>query len=103
MDCQEAFLQLLSLGTPEVDRLLVEVNPKRQLRVFPQPATGSPVFWLGKDGRIKYEVGRDLEPAWQAVGNWLTSETRTACFLENLHLDTLVGSYQLRTNTMAKR
>jgi hypothetical protein len=103
MDCQAAFLQLLSLGTPELDRLLVEVNPNRHLRVFPQPAPGSPVFWLGKDGRIKNEVGRDLEPAWRAVGSWLTSETRTACFLENLRLDTLAGSYQLRTNTITKR
>ena len=103
MDCQVAFLQLLSLGTPELDRLLVDVNPKRHMRVFPQPAPGSPVFWLGKDGRIKNEVGRDLEPAWQAVGNWLTSETRTTCFLENLRLDSLAGSYQLRTNTITKR
>ncbi|HOZ37999.1 MAG TPA: hypothetical protein PLH64_04530 [Anaerolineaceae bacterium] len=103
MDCQVAFLELLSLGTPELDRLLVEVNSKRQLRVFPQPAPGSPVFWLGKDGSIKNEVGKDLEPAWRAVGNWLTSETRTACFLENLRLDTSAGSYQLRANTMSSR
>ena len=102
MDCQAAFLQLLSLGTPELDRLLVEVNSKRHMRVFTQPAVGSPVFWLGRGGRIKNEVGRDLEPAWHAVGNWLTSETRTACFLENLRLDTSVGNYQLRTNTIPK-
>jgi len=103
MDCQAAFLQLLSLGTPELNRLLVEVNSKRHMRVFSQSAPGSSVFWLGEDGRIKNEVGKDLEPTWQAVGNWLTSETGTVCFLESLQLDTSVGNYQLRTNTYPKR
>lgn len=98
MTCHDAFMDLLRLGTPGSNRLLVEVNSKRDLRVFPQPAPGSPVFWLGKDGRIKNEVGVDLEPAWQAVGNWLTSETGTACYLENLQLEPSVGNYQLRTN-----
>ncbi len=34
-DCQQAFLQLLSLGVPGLGKLLVEVNSKRRLRVFP--------------------------------------------------------------------
>jgi len=75
--------------------LLVEVSPKLCLRVFPQPKPGSARFWLGRDGRIKNEVGKDLEPAWQAVGNWLKSETGTPCFLENLHLDISEGNFQL--------
>ena len=98
MDCQAAFLHLLSLGTPELKRLLVEVNAKLRLRVFPQPDPVGGLFRLGKDGRVKNEIGKDLEPAWQAVGNWLTSETGTVCFLENLWFDASDGSIQLRTN-----
>ena len=97
MDCQEAFLRLLSLGTPDLENLLVEVNSKRHLRVFPQPASANPLFWLGKDGRVKNQVGKNLAAPWQAAGNWLSSETGTACFLENLKLDILDGNYQLRT------
>jgi len=98
MDCQAAFLHLLSLGTPELNRLLVEVNAKRRIRVFPQPVSKSALLWLGRDGRIKNEIGKDFEPAWQAVGNWLKSETGTSCFLKNLNLTISDGSYQLRTN-----
>lgn len=98
MDCQQAFLRLLKLGTPDLSSLQVEVNAKRHLRVYPQPASGSPNFWLGQDGRIKNQVGKDHESAWQAVGNWLSSETGTACFLENLRLDISDDSYYLRTN-----
>ena len=94
-DCLSAFLALLGMGTTELTNLLVEVSPKLRLRVFPQPQAGSARFWLGRDGRIKNEFGKDLEPAWQAVGTWLKSETGTPCFLENLHLDISEGSFQL--------
>jgi len=100
VDCQQAFLQLLRLGTPDLNSLQLEVNSKRRLRVYPQPASGSPDFWLGQDGRIKNQVGKDHESAWQAVGKWLSSETGTACFLENLSLDLSDGSYHLRTNNV---
>lgn len=99
-DCHAAFLDLLSMGTPELTNLLVEVNPRLRLRVFPQPPASNPRYWLGKDGRIKNEIGKDLEPAWQAVGNWLSAESGTLCFLEYLLLDTSDGSYQLRTNNV---
>lgn len=94
-DCLSAFLDVLGVGTTELTNLLVEVSPKLRLRVFPQPQAGSARFWLGRDGRIKNEFGKDLEPAWQAVGTWLKSETGTPCFLENLHLDISEGSFQL--------
>ena len=100
VDCQQAFLHLLSLGTPDLGSLSVEVNSKHHLRVFPKPAPASPNFWLGQDGRIKTKVGKDHDSAWQAVGNWLSSETGTTCFLENLHLDFSDGSYHLRTNNV---
>ena len=100
IDCQEAFLRLLSLGSPDLENLLVEVNSKRHLRVFPQPASANPLFWLGKDGRVKNQVGKNLAAPWQAAGNWLSSEMGTACFLENLCLDISNGRYQLRTNTV---
>jgi hypothetical protein len=99
-DCRAAFLDLLSLGTPDFSKLLVEVNSKLRLRVFPKPIPGKPRWWLGKDGRIKNEIGKDLESVWQAVGNWLTSETGTPCYLENLRLNVFDGSYQLQTNNM---
>lgn len=94
-DCHSAFLDLLGMSTPGLINLLVDVNSKLRLRVFPQPQPGTARYWLGRDGRIKNEVGKNLEPAWQAVGNWLTSETGTPCFLENLHLDISEGSFQL--------
>jgi hypothetical protein len=100
MDCQQAFLHLLRLGTADLSSLQMEVNAKRRLRVYPQPASVSPDFWLGQDGRIKNQVGKDHESAWQAVGKWLSSETGTACFLENLRLDLSDGSYHLRTNNV---
>ena len=100
LDCRAAFLDLLRLGTPELTKLLVEVNSKLRLRVFPKPIPGKPRFWLGKDGLIKNEVGRDFDLPWNAVGNWLTSETGTPCFLENLCLEISDGSYQLRTNNL---
>lgn len=100
IDCQEAFLRLLSLGTPDLEELLVELNSKRHLRVFAQPASTDPLFWLGKDGRVKNQVGKNLAAPWQAAGNWLSSETGTACFVENLNLDISDGVYQLRTNTV---
>ena len=99
-DCQQAFLQLLSLGMPDLGKLLVEVNSKRRLRVFPQPAPANALFWLGQDGRLKNQVGKDHEAAWQVVANWLSSEAGTTCFLENLHLDLSDGSYHLRTNNV---
>ena len=96
-DCQQALLQLLSLGMPDLGKLLVEVNSKRRLRVFPQPASADALFWLGQDGRLKNQVGKDHEAAWQVVANWLSSETGATCFLENLRLDLSDGSYHLRT------
>jgi len=99
-DCQQAFLQLLQLGTPALGSLLAEVNSKRRLRVFSKPAPGSPVLWLGQDGRIKNQVGNDHTAAWQVVGNWLSSETGTTCFLENLRMDLSDGSYYFRTNNV---
>lgn len=98
MDCQAAFLDLLEIGTPGLGKLLVGVNAKRGLKVFPQPPHGSPFFRLGKDGRIKNSVGKDLEAAWQAAGNWISSDAGTPCFLENLLLEISDGTYQLRTN-----
>ena len=98
-DCLSAFLNLLGMGTTELTNLLVEVSSKLRLRVFPQPQPGSARFWLGRDGRIKNEFGKDLEPAWQAVGNWLTSETGTHFFLKNLHIDISDDILQLRTQT----
>jgi len=100
VDCKQAFLHLLRLGTPDLGSLLVEVNSQRHLRVFTKPAPGSPLFWLGQDGRTKNQVGKDHESAWQVVGNWLFSETGTACFLENLRLDLSDGTYHLRTNNV---
>ncbi len=97
IDCQQAFLHLLRLGTPDLEHLLVEVNSKRHVRVFPKPASANPLFWLGKDGRIKNQVGKNLAAPWQAAGNWLSSEKDTACFLENLKLDISDGIHQLRT------
>ncbi len=99
-DCQQAFLQLLSLGVPGLGKLLVEVNSKRRLRVFPQPAPTSALVWLGQDGRLKNQVGKDHEAAWQVVANWISSETGATCFLENLRLDLSDGSYHLRTNNV---
>jgi len=98
-DCLSAFLALLGMGTTELTNLLVEVSPKLRLRVFPQPQPGTARYWLGRDGRIKNEVGKNLEPAWQAVGNWLTSETGTHFFLKNLHFDISDDILQLRTQT----
>jgi hypothetical protein len=100
IDCQQAFLQLLRLGSPDLENLLVEVNSKRHLRVFAQPASATPLFWLGKDGRIKSQVWKNLAAPWQAVGDWFSSETGTACFLENLKLDISDGIYQLRTTNI---
>jgi hypothetical protein len=100
VDCQQAFLQLLKLGTPDLGSLMVEVNSKRHLRIFTKPAPGSPVFWLGKEGRIKDQIGKDHESVWQVVGNWLTSESGTTCFLERLRLDLSNGSLRLRTNNI---
>lgn len=99
LDCHAAFLELLRLGTPTLGNLLVEVNSKRHLRVFPQPSVVLPRYRLGRDGRIKDEVGRDLEPAWNAVGNWLKSENGFPCFLENLRIDIPEGSFRLRTQS----
>ena len=100
LDCQAAFLRLLSLGTPELNRLMVEVNSKRQVRVFTQPAPGRDTYWLGKDGRVKNEFGNDLEPAWRAVGGWLASETGSTCFVENLRINPPDGSCKLKTNNV---
>ncbi len=98
-NCQAAFLDLLRMGTPGFENLLVEVSPGRHLRVFPQPQPSSSRFWLGKDGRINNETGGRLEPAWQAVGSWLTSETGTACFLDNLRLDVSDNNFQIGTDS----
>lgn len=100
LDCQQAFLHLLNLGTPDLVSLLAEVNSARRLRVLPMPAPGSRIFWLGNDGRIKSQAGKDHDCSWQAVGNWLSSETGTICFLKNLQLDLSDGTYQLRTNNI---
>lgn len=97
-NCRAALLALLSIGMPDMNNLLVDVDAKLRLRVFPQPKPGSSRYWLGRDGRIKNETGKDLEPAWQAVGNWLTSETATTCFLENLILENSEGIFQLGTD-----
>ena len=98
-NCQAAFLDLLRMGTPGFENLLVEVSPGRHLRVFPQPQPSSSRFWLGGDGRINNETGGRLEPAWQAVGSWLTSETGTACFLDNLRLDVSDNNFQIGTDS----
>lgn len=100
LDCQQAFLHLLRLGTPDLGRLLVQVNSATRLRVFPMPAPGSPIFWLGNDGRIKNQLGKDHDCPWQAVGNWLSSDTGSTCFLENLQLNLSDGIYQLHTNNI---
>ncbi len=101
LNCQSALLHLLSLGTPNLENLLVEVDSKRYLRVYPQPAPGSSAYWLGRDGFVKDQVGKNAASPWRAVGNWLNSETGTACFLENLRLNISDGTFQLRTNNVA--
>ena len=103
MDCYAAFMDLLNLGTPGLVRLLAEVNSNRRLRVYPQPGGKEPCYQLGQDGRIKDKVGKDLESPWQAVGNWLTSETGTPCFLNNLRMEPSHESYQIHTTNIAIR
>jgi len=96
-DCRAAFLELLGMGTPGMNNLLAEVSPKRRLRVFPQPAPANQHYWLGEDGRIRNELGKNLAAPWQAVGNWLTSETGTTCYLQNLNLDFSDVYYKIDT------
>jgi hypothetical protein len=62
--------ELMDAGTASGARLLAEVDPERQVRVFAQPGEDSAAVYLRGDGQFYHRNTERIDPATCPVGFW---------------------------------
>jgi len=86
-NCLQVFEALMKHGNAALEPLCAGIDPNRNVKVWRKPEPDSAILRLTPEGRLQTRFGQPLEAAWQAVGQWLSSENARPLYLSSLTLE----------------
>lgn len=86
-DCLQVFRFLLTQGNGALTPLCAGVDPNRKLQVWQRPEPASATQRLTRQGELQSRFGQALDAPWQAVGQWLLSDSAQSFYLSSLVLE----------------
>lgn len=94
-DCLRVFRTLTRQGNAALDSFCSEIDPYRNLKIWRKPDLAGATLRISPEGRLQTPFGQPLEAPWQAVGQWLSSETAQPLYLSRLTLEPISARINL--------
>ena len=94
-DCLRVFRTLTRQGNAALDSYCSEIDPNRNLKIWRKPDLAGATLRISPEGRLETPFGQPLEAPWQAVGQWLKSETAQPLYLSSLILEPISAQISL--------
>lgn len=86
-DCLQLLRFLMTQGNGALTPLCASIDPNRKLQVWQRPEPASANLALTGEGKLETRFGQALDAPWQAVGQWLLSDSAQSFYLSSLVLE----------------
>lgn len=77
----------MTQGNGALTPLCASIDPNRKLQVWQRPEPASAILALTREGKLETRFGQALDAPWQAVGQWLLSDSAQSFYLSSLVLE----------------